>query len=849
MLRRVLPVLLRTDAPFKVAASLEVLDSLNQGAAGLSQTGKFITVYPNSDAQAVQLAVALDEATRGLIGPPILSDRPLSPGSLVHYRYGGFGERSEETPHGDIQPVISTPNGGKIADRRSAAYRPPEWAADPFVAAGVAAELPSSNRLVGGRYLILVTPYRSPGGAVHRAVDLVKFRRCVLKQAHRGGIAHLDGRDARDYLRHEADVLASLVPDPRFPAPLGVIEQDGDLFLVMELLEGETLREHVARRSQTGRIVPAEQIIAWGRELAAAIETVHSKGLVHRDLTAGNVILGIDGRLRLIDFGLACALPNDGVPTYSQGGTRGYMSPQQAAGQPPAVTDDVYSLGALLYFLSTCCEPTFAPKPFDLMDRPITLLNPSVGPALEQTIVRCLDPDPTARFPSMDALNAALTANAGRAVRTPVPYGEEPPAESEKDTQSRYKNLASQLGDSLCQALGTWTSGQEQAWITGVEHSRYLCNGSAGAMLALAELVEELRIAQHRAVLAEAASWLVTAPHLGAQPLPGFYVGEAGVGAALLRAGQVLGDGDLIAVAADRGRWVASLPYASPDLWDGTAGRLRFHLLLWDETADPGHLRHAIEAGESLLKAAEDAGDGGLCWRTPPGYGTASGSVPLGYAHGAAGIADALLDLFEATEDERFLAAAQAAGHWLARLAVPVLDDESGLDWPDVEGNPPFGGVWCHGATGVGRFLLHIAQLGALSGAGDLAARAARMVARGARSVGPTQCHGLAGNIEFLLDMSQATGDRTYLAEVRSLARLLEAFGQERDGSLVWPSDAPEQFTPSYLTGYAGVAVCLLRLTGPEHLPHQLSRRGFRYRRASSAGAIGTNKQISRKPE
>jgi lantibiotic modifying enzyme len=304
-----------------------------------------------------------------------------------------------------------------------------------------------------------------------------------------------------------------------------------------------------------------------------------------------------------------------------------------------------------------------------------------------------------------------------------------------------------------------------------------------------------------------------------------------------------LGDDELIDVAAERGRWISSLPYASPDMFNGTAGRLRFHLLLWDETADPEHLRHAVEAGEFLLERAEDAGDDGLCWTIPPGYGGLSGPAQLGYAHGAAGIADALLDLFEATEDDRFLSAAQGAGSWLARLAIPVLDDDSGLDWPHLEGWPPAGAAWCHGATGVGRFFLHAAGLDALPGAPDIATRAARTVARGGRSQGPTQCHGLAGNIEFLLDVYRATGDEAYVAEARSLARLLEAFGREKDGVLAWPSDSPDTFSPDYMTGYAGVAVCLLRLANLGELPYQLSRPGFRYRRSSSSREVAEPKR------
>ncbi|MFW6074420.1 MAG: lanthionine synthetase LanC family protein, partial [Chloroflexota bacterium] len=109
----------------------------------------------------------------------------------------------------------------------------------------------------------------------------------------------------------------------------------------------------------------------------------------------------------------------------------------------------------------------------------------------------------------------------------------------------------------------------------------------------------------------------------------------------------------------------------------------------------------------------------------------------------------------------------------------------------------------------------------------------ARTVARGTRHAGATQCHGLAGNIEFLLDIYQLTGDRAYYAEARSMARLLEAFASERDGLLLFPSENLTTFTPDYMVGYAGVAVCLLRLSDPESIPHQLSRKGFRHGRST----------------
>jgi hypothetical protein len=834
VLRRALPVLLSEDASFKVVSSVPQLGMLNNGMGGLSQVGKFITVYPKDEDQAVRLAVALDRATRGLRGPAIPSDRPLAPGSLVHYRYGGFGPKFIQVPYGEIQPAITAPSGELVPDRRSASYQPPDWAEDPFVAAGIVAEPEAPSKVVGRRYLIVDTLYRSPNGAVHRALDLEAFRRCVLKRRR---------RYAREYLRNEADVLARLDPDPRFPETFGLIEQeDGDLTLAMEEVEGETLGEHVANLAQHGRHVTGEQVVGWGRELAAMLGTVHEEGFVYRDLKMENVIIAPDGRLRLIDFELACELGTE--KPLSGIGTRGYFSPQRAAGEPPAVTDDVYSLGALLYAALTCAAPPAAPHPFALLERPIELLNPSAGPALVEVISRCLGPDPAARFPSMAALDSALAkVGAGASVK-PAPFGGEPATEGEEDARRRYAELAKRLGDTLREEARRSPDGRGLMWLSkSFEASgmplRDLCLGGAGAVLALAELVGELGDLGQRATLQEGARWLKEMRPLSQQPLPGLYVGEAGVGAALLRAGQVLGDEELMGVAAERGRGISSLPHGSPDMFNGTAGRLRFHLLLWDETNEEEHLRHAVEAGEFLLESAEEAGNGELCWKIPAGYSGLSDFAYLGYAHGAAGIADALLDLFEVTEGARFLSAAQNAGRWLARQAVPVLDDDSGLDWPHVEGWPPAGAAWCHGATGIGRFFLHAAGLDAVPGAAGIAARAARTVARGARSEGPTQCHGLAGNIEFLLDLYGVTGDRTYLAEARSLARLLEAFSRVKDGLLLWPSDGPDVFSPDYMTGYAGVAPCLLRLGEPEELPRQLSRPGFRRTSSTPSGKDG----------
>ncbi|HEY0734289.1 MAG TPA: lanthionine synthetase LanC family protein, partial [Herpetosiphonaceae bacterium] len=644
-----------------------------------------------------------------------------------------------------------------------------------------------------------------------------QLRRCVLKRAARHAQLSRSGQDARDRLRHEAEVLALLAPNARVPRVFDLIEHAGDLILVLEDLPGEPLSGYVARLARRGCMLPESQVVRLGCALVALLQTIHDRGFVYRDLKPANVLLGGDDQVYLIDFELAHSLDSPLPPAGR--GTTGYMSQQQASGAPPSVADDVYSLGALLYCAATGAEPGFTPQPYAPLSRPLHLLNPTLSPALSTIISRCLLPDPAAR-PSLHEL-ATLLAAAGDSSGVTQLAGSATPRPHATSDSVQFRHLARRLADSLCAAARWLPDGRGPVWDCALYHgagiwSRDLYAGSAGTLLVLAVLVAEFRSAQDAALLREGISALLRAPRPAEAPLAGLYFGEGSIALATFAAGQALGDAELIAAAGERCHAVAGLPCHAPDLMTGASGRIRLHLLLWEATADPGQLAHAVAMGELLLSLAEPI-DGGLCWTLPLDYGSLSGKRLLGYAHGAAGIGDALLDLFAATRDERFHTAAQAAARWIMAQATPALNDGSGLIWPREPGGDPSGGSWCHGAAGIGRFLLHLAAHGDVpERAATMAERAARMVGRGARWSGPTQCHGLAGNIGFLLDVFQATGDCAHLDQAYAQARLLDGFIVEQAGRLVCQSDLPAIFTPDLMLGYGGVILCLLRLSQPE---------------------------------
>lgn len=822
-LRRAVAALLEEPLAFKVAASPDALGALNEGRGTLTQVGKFITVYPVDDAQAVRVAAALARATEGLRGPRVPSDRPLRAGSVVHYRYGGFGGLTVQQLNGEITFAIRDPTGGLVPDRRAMSYSPPDWADDPFVAAGVAErDLQPASPLVGGRFLLVDPLYLSARGGVYLAVDLDRPATCVLKKATGGATDAAAG----DGLRNEAEVLRRLAAQPAVPAVVDLVTDGDDLYLVLEDVRGETVEDHVLGLSRRGCTVDGARVVEWGRELAAILTDVHAAGYVYRDLKSTNVLVA-DGHIRLVDFELAC--PPGGGATIPGLGTRGYISPQQAAGAPPSVGDDVYGFGALLFHLATGAEPSQAPAADRLLDRPVRLLNPRAPAAVEAVVARCLAPAPGDRFGSVAEAAAALSS-----------AGSPPPFRPTAVAPGAWLDMSRRIGDTLrrlAQPAGAgWVTWASSHPVTQGIPARDLNAGAAGTVLALAELVDEVGGEDLHRLLRAGAGGLAASARPGGAALPGLYVGEAGVAAALLRAGQVLDDPELVEQAGARARVIDAMEHCSPDLFHGSAGRLRFHLLLWDETGAEEHLAAAVAAGRFLLATAEDAGAGALRWRIPAGYGGTSNQAYIGYAHGAAGIGDALLDLLDATGDTRYAGAAAGAGRWIERAAVPVLDDGSGLGWPATEGEDVAAAYWCHGAAGVARFLRHAAAVDLWPGCDELAGRALDAAAFGARWAPPPQCHGLTGAIEVLLDAHQSGSGDGRLDQALDLGLLLRAFALKEDEMLAWPSETPLVVSPDYAVGFAGVLATLLRLADPHRRPHGLSRKGFRHRAHGGPG-------------
>src|SRR5262249_33289568 len=196
-------------------------------------------------------------------------------------------------------------------------------------------------------------------GEVYRARD-TRLKRDVAIKTLPDEFSHDTDRVSR--FQREAEVLASL-NHPNIAAIYDLQEVNGSRFLVLELVEGETLAERIARGP-----IPADEALTMAKQIVEALEAAHERGIIHRDLKPGNIKITPDGKVKVLDFGLA-KLAEQRAPTSSLEssptlmseatqaglilGTAAYMAPEQARGKNVDKRADIWAFGVVLYEMLT----------------------------------------------------------------------------------------------------------------------------------------------------------------------------------------------------------------------------------------------------------------------------------------------------------------------------------------------------------------------------------------------------------------------------------------------------------------------------------------------------------------
>ena len=277
--------------------------------------------------------------------------------------------------------------------------------------------------VLGDRYRIVELLGKGGMGEVYRADDLKLGQAVALKFLPKR-LSTDPTRLAR--LMNEVRI-ARQVSHPNVCRVYDVGEVDGEHFISMEYIRGEDLGDLIRR---IGRL-PPDKAVQLARQICGGLAAAHARGVLHRDLKPGNVLLDEHGVARLTDFGLA-GLAVDLRGAQVREGTPAYMAPEQLAGREVSVRSDIYSLGLVLYELFTGRSPFRARTLPELIEEreSSTPVSPSslveLDPIVERVILRCLEPQPSRRPASALAVAAALPggnplAEALAAGETPSP--------------------------------------------------------------------------------------------------------------------------------------------------------------------------------------------------------------------------------------------------------------------------------------------------------------------------------------------------------------------------------------------------------------------------------------------
>jgi len=328
----------------------------------------------------------------------------------------------DESLRRDVESLLAEeePDDGFL-DRQTLTMSGP--AGTPFVATSI------SGSSLGG-YQLQSLLGAGGMGEVYRAHDPKLGRDVAIKILPRAFTTHPD-RLAR--FEREARLLASL-NHPNICGIHGIEESDGIRFLILELVEGDTLADTLAHASPNeaprGRL-PLDRALAVARQIADALEVAHDKGIIHRDLKPANIKITSDGTVKVLDFGLAKAVGGDGsspdltqLPEVKPGeaargaimGTAAYMSPEQARGQRLDKRTDVWAFGCVLFEMLTgrvaFAGDTVSDSIAKILERePDWSAVPAGTPAsIRRLLVRCLAKDPKKRLRDIGDVRIELDA-------------------------------------------------------------------------------------------------------------------------------------------------------------------------------------------------------------------------------------------------------------------------------------------------------------------------------------------------------------------------------------------------------------------------------------------------------
>lgn len=332
---------------FKFLHSKKILLTRNAKYAPREDSGKFVTIYPADYAELERVLVDLSAELAGEYGPYILSDLRYGAGPL-YVRYGAFTERWLAADGGQLVPAIERPDGTLVPEQRTPVFRVPDWAEVPDVLAPHLARRDRPHES-GFPHLVERALHFSNGGGVYLARRDGGDELVVLKEARPHAGLDADGTDAVARLHRERKSLERLQGVAGVPVLHEWFTAWEHHYLMMEYMPGRRLDQWMAAlypltkcdSEQADLATYTRRALDVLDQVEKLVRSIHERGVVFADLHPGNILIGGDDSVSLVDFDLAFAIDqSDGCPVLA---APGFSPPDDRTGQ--AIDD--YALAAL----------------------------------------------------------------------------------------------------------------------------------------------------------------------------------------------------------------------------------------------------------------------------------------------------------------------------------------------------------------------------------------------------------------------------------------------------------------------------------------------------------------------
>lgn len=645
--------------PFKFASNLSHFIHLNSKNIARSSSGKFIVLYP-PQADFKQVIEDLYNLLDGFDGPYILSDKQYRDSKVVFYRYGEINPISFVDPYGMITTRILSPNNTLEIDKRLPYFSLPTWVEPIFPD-----EQGNTQSNLLQKYKIDECLHFSAQGGVY--LGTFKNEQFVIKEARAWTGISSDQRPAPDRLKSEYKMLKMLEDTGTVPAPLELMEDGGNLYLVEEYLKGETLHSYphmyspyVQRKKDVQEQEKqekefSEEYLTIISLLLENISKVHSCGVAFGDLSPSNIIFSRDSKqLKLIDLETAYLISkSDSAHTVTLE-TPGFFLQDNTVHTPHE--NDLYKVGLIMMY---CIEPYNAI--FD-MDNANVLHILSLfysSTTIPRYILDVVYGLVTFQYSSAMEAKAQLISPHGKKSNSVLNISV-PPIDHNQILNSISKNISEFInGESslACDPMGFLTS------------QYCLSYGLFGMLYGLKKADLHMSNSNDAAVHKFMYDFYESSNSMTG----GLFVGLSGIAYALLALGYIPESRTVLAAARTVDMDMCDYAY-------GRAGRLATYLYFYSVLGDEQYLSNAIDDAEYIIDHTKQF-DGQNVWMD------SEGDVYSGLTRGGAGIALVLLQLYLVSNEPRYLLEGKKA--LAGDLAKLTITDNGFIGLNSIPRNSP----------------------------------------------------------------------------------------------------------------------------------------------------------------